>query len=151
MPKEYFMAKQQRTIGVFVIQLALAVYFIVTSLCIFGLGTSISEGEVKGITSLFGDAGKIINIVVGVLLMVCGVCFLIKAFGLDLGKFDDVVKYITLFVWIVVTVAALIYYTKPYDNHSGDFKNTAGILHWLLALAKNGLIIGGILTIKNGR
>jgi hypothetical protein len=39
MPKEYFMAKQQRTIGVFVIQLALAVYFIVTSLCLFGLGT----------------------------------------------------------------------------------------------------------------
>lgn len=145
MNKELIMAKQQRTIGVFVIQLALAVYFIVTSLCMFGLGSSISEGEVVGVTKLFGDAGKILQIAIGVLLMVCGVCFFIKAIGIDLGKFDDVIKYVTLIVWIVVTVAALIYYAKT------DFNKGNGWLHWCLALAKNCLIVGGILTVKNGR
>ena len=122
MNKELIMAKQQRTIGVFVIQLALAVYFIVTSLCMFGLGSSISEGEVVGVTKLFGDAGKILQIAIGVLLMVCGVCFFIKAIGIDLGKFDDVI-----------------------------FNKGNGWLHWCLALAKNCLIVGGILTVKNGR
>ena len=140
------MAKQQRTIGVFVIQLALAIYLIVTSLCLFGLGTSISEHEVYKLTTLFSkNIRQIISILIGVLVMVCGVCFLIKAIGVDLGKFDDVIKYITFFVWIVITVVALIAYAKT------DFKSISGILHWLLALAKNGLIIGGILTIKNGR
>ncbi|HAK69219.1 MAG TPA: hypothetical protein DEO40_05655 [Treponema sp.] len=134
------MAKQQRTIGVFVLQLALAVYLIITSLCIFGVGQSISSEEIKALA--FGIPA--IKYILGCLLMVCGICFLIKLFGFDLGKFDDVVKYITLILWIVVTIITL------YKN-IGDFSKGAQIMHWLLILAKNSLIIGGILAIKNGK
>ncbi|MBQ1832205.1 MAG: hypothetical protein II563_10540 [Treponema sp.] len=141
------MAKQQRTIGVFVLQLALAIYLVVTGLCLVAptLGRSISSEEIRAVAEIFKNPniGKIISIVVGVVLIVCGVMFAIKALFTDLGKIDDVFKYVTLIVWIVVTVITLI-------NCFSDFKNGA-VMHWLLVLAKNALIIGGILTIKNGK
>lgn len=137
------MAKQQRTIGVFIIQLALAIYMVVTGLCIFGVGKSISSEEIVAVASFFGKASKFISIAVAVILLVCGVMFAIKAFFTDLGKIDDIFKYLTLIVWIVITVVTLV-------NNFSDFSNGRA-LHWLLLLAKNGLIIGGILTIKNGK
>ena len=137
------MAKQQRTIGVFIIQLALAMYLIVTGLCLFGVGKSISSDEIEAVTDLFGKAASILKIIIGILVLVCGVMFAIKAFVTDLGKLDDIFKYVTLIVWITVTVITLI-------NYFSDFNNGKA-LHWLLVLAKNALIIGGILTIKNGK
>lgn len=137
------MARQQRTIGVFIIQLALAIYFVVTSLCLFGLGKSISSEEIVAVTTFFGKASKFLAIAVGVLLLLCGAMFAIKAIATDLGKVDDLFKYITLIVWIAITVVTLV-------NCFGDFK-AGKALHWLLVLAKNSLIVGGILTIKNGK
>lgn len=139
------MAKQQRTIGVFIIQLALAVYFIVTGLCLFGKGASISSTEIWLAVNVLGKAAKVVGIILGILLVACGVMFLLKAFGVDLGKVDDIVKYFTLILWIIITVLALIAYAKH------DFKGSWSWMHWVLALAKNALIIGGILTIKNGK
>lgn len=139
--------KQQRTWGVLIIQLALAIYFVITGLCLVApnLGSSISSSEIEALTKVFNDATvtRIVDIIIGVLLLICGGCFCIKALFCDLGKFDDVVKYVTLIVWIVVTIVALIYYLK-------DFKNGTA-MHWFLSLAKNALIVGGILTIKNGK
>ena len=142
------MAKQQRTWGVFIIQLSLAIYLVVTGLFLVTskLGVSISSTEVGQLLSVFpGSVKQIFSIILGIILIICGACFLIKALGKDLGKFGDVFKFVTLIIWIVVTVVALVNYAKD-----GDFKSTGGIFHWLLALAKNGLIIGGIMTIKKG-
>jgi hypothetical protein len=138
------MAKQQRTIGVLVIQLALAVYFVMTGLCLFGVGQSISSEEVQALTGFFGSAAKVLDIIIGIVLIACGVMFFIKALGVDLGKVDDIVKYVTLVLWIIVSVIALIFYLK-------DFKNGNDWVHWFLSLGKNALIIGGILTVKNGK
>ena len=137
------MSKQRRTIGIFIIQLALAVYLFITGLCLFGIGSSISSEEIKGVTQFFTKISSVLNIIIAILLVVCGVMFFLKALGLDFGKVDDYVKIITLVVWIVVTVVTLL----------GLIGDLAGIkaLHWLLVLAKNSLIIGGILTIKNGK
>jgi uncharacterized membrane protein YphA (DoxX/SURF4 family) len=139
------MAKQQRTIGILILQIALAVYFIVTGLCLFGKGSSISSTEIVQVMKFFGDAAKVIKPIFGVILILGGVLFLIKTFFDRLGKIDDIFKYIILIVWIIVTVVALIYYAKVDFNGSWDW------LHWCLSLAKNCLIIGGILTIKNGQ
>ncbi len=135
--------KQQRTIGVFIIQLALAIYLVITGLCLFGIGGSISSSEIQGVASFFKVGANVVTYVIGVLLMACGAVFCLKAFGLDLGKADDLIKYITLCVWIVVTVVTLI-------SLIGELSSIKA-LHWLLVLAKNALIIGGILTIKNGK
>mgnify|MGYP007101831145 FL=1 len=138
------MAKQQRTWGIFISQLALAVYFIVTALCLITkIGSSISSAEIQAVAALFGKAATAISVIIGIILAACGVMFALKAFGMDFAKFDDYVKYITLAIWIVITVITLIFYIKEWTS--------VLVLHWLLVLAKNALIIGGILTIKNGK
>ena len=138
------MAKQQRTWGIFISQLALALYFIVTAFCLITReGSSISSAEIEAITRVFGKGAYTVNVIVGIVLLLCGIMFALKAFGMDFGKFDDAFKYITLVLWIVITVITLIFYI-------GDFKSIM-VLHWLLALAKNALIIGGNLLIKNGK
>ncbi len=135
------MSKPRSSLGSVIVQLALAIYLVVTGVCLFGVGRSISSEEIKGVTSFFKDISPAINIVIAILLIVCGVIFLLKVFSLDLGKLDDLIKYVTLIVWIVVTVVTLITYMKELSSILA--------LHWLLVLAKNGLIIGGILCIKD--
>ena len=105
--------KQQRTIGVLIIQLALAIYLIITGLCLFGIGGSISSSEIQGVTSFFKGGANAVEYVIGVLLIACGVIFFLKALGLDFGKADDLIKYITLIVWIVVTAV-----TQAFSRHS---------------------------------
>lgn len=140
------MAKQQRTWGIFISQLALAVYFIVTAICLITqVGSSISSSEIQAVVGLFGKAAPVLGILIGIILLVCGVMFACKAFGLDFGKVDDAFKYITLVIWIIITLVTLIFYARV------DFKQAVLVLHWLLSLAKNALIIGGILLIKNGK
>ncbi|MBQ9238649.1 MAG: hypothetical protein IJ191_04955 [Treponema sp.] len=136
------MAKQERTVGVFIIQLALAIYMVVTGLCLLRFGRSISSSEITAVAKMFGST-NVIPTIIGILLIVCGVIFFVKALGMDLGKLDDLIKYVTLIVWIVVTVITLINYINELNSRL--------FLHWLLVLAKNALIIGGILTIKNGK
>ncbi len=148
--KECFMAqKQPRTWGIFIIQLSLAVYFAITGIFLLTskLGASISSMEVSAVTMVFSNTTvqMIVKIVLAIVLIVYGVALLIKAFGADLGKLDDVLKIITLIVWCIVTVVALVTYAKT------DFAKNGSIFHWFLSLAKNCLIIGGVLTIKNGK
>ncbi|MCH5282995.1 MAG: hypothetical protein J1E59_05015 [Treponema sp.] len=138
------MAKQQRTWGIFITQLALAIYFIVTAFCLITReGASISSTEIEAITEIFGKGAGVVNLIVAIVLLLCGIMFALKAFGMDFDKFDDVFKYVTLVLWIVITVITLIL-------NLGDFKSIM-VLHWLLLLSKNALIIGGVLLIKNGK
>jgi len=138
------MAKQQRTWGIFITQLALAIYLVVTAVCLITrVGSSISSAEIEAVAALFGKAASVISIIIGIILLACGVMFALKAFGMDFGKFDDYVKYITLVLWIIITIITLIFYIKEFAS--------VKVLHWLLVLAKNALIIGSILTIKNGK
>lgn len=138
------MAKQQRTWGIFISQLALALYFIVTAFCLITReGSSISSAEIEAITRVFGAGAYAANMIVGIVLLLCGIMFALKSFGMDFDKFDDVFKYITLVLWIVITVITLVF-------NRGDFGSIM-VLHWLLVLAKNALVIGGILLVKNGK
>jgi hypothetical protein len=144
---EFFMATQRRTFGILIIQLALAIYLTVTGLFLVApaVGGSISSEEIKAVTNAFGSISKILNVVIGLLLLACGIMFLIKAFGIDFGKADDIVKYVTIILWIIVTIVTLAAAAKT------DFGKGGTIFHWLLVLAKNCLIIGGAMTIKNGK
>ena len=138
------MAKQARTWGIFVCQLALAVYFVVTAICLITkIGSSISSAEINAVAALFGKAAPVISVLIGIILAACGIMFAFKAFGIDFGKVDDYVKYVTIVLWIVITVITLIFYIKEWTS--------VLVLHWLLVLAKNALIIGAVLTIKNGK
>ena len=138
------MAKQARTWGIFVAQLALAIYFLVTAICLITrIGSSISSAEIAAVTELFGKAAPFLNVLIGIILAACGIMFAFKAFGIDFDKVDDYIKYVTIVLWIIITVITLIFYIKEWTSIL--------VLHWLLVLAKNALIIGAILTVKNGK
>ena len=138
------MAKQPRTWGIFICQLALAIYFVVTAVClILKIGSSISSAEINAVAALFGKAAPVISLIIGIILGICGIMFALKAFGMDFEKFDDYVKYVTIVLWIIVTVITLVFYMTEWTSIL--------VLHWLLVLAKNALIIGATLTVKNGK
>lgn len=138
------MAKQRRTWGIFICQLALAVYFVVTALCLITkIGSSISSAEIQAITNFFGKGAYVVEVIIAVIIGLCGIMFAFKAFGIDFGKFDDYVKYITIGLWTIITIITLIFYIE-------DFKSIM-VLHWFMALAKNALIIGGVMLVKNGK
>ncbi|MBQ3799344.1 MAG: hypothetical protein II837_03510, partial [Treponema sp.] len=65
--------KQQRTIGVFIIQLALAIYLVITGLCLFGIGGSISSSEIQGVTAFLKGGAHAVSLIIGILLIACGV------------------------------------------------------------------------------
>ena len=155
------MAKQTRTIGISIIQIALSIYLFITGFCLFPFvkAASISSAEVQALTNIFDKWPKfemVVDIVIGVLLVVGGLMLFIKALtaafnksnkGVDFGKFDDVIRRIIICLWVIVAVVALIYYAKPDFTASNKWQ----IMHWFLSLAKNALIIGGLLTIKDGK
>jgi len=155
------MAKQIRTIGISITQIALSIYLVITALCLFPFvkAASISSAEVQALTNIFNKwptLELVVNIIIGVILFIGGLMLCVKAFtelinpenkGIDFGKFDDIVRRIIICLWIIVTIVALIYYAKPDFTDSNKWQ----ILHWFLSLAKNALIIGGLLTLKDGR
>lgn len=133
------MAKLEKGFGAFIIQLALALYLVVTGICLLGVGASISSSEIKALTDLFKGGTNVINIIIGIALIVYGVVVCIKALApkFDLGVFDNVLKAIALILWIVVTLLSLW-------ANKADLTGGVTVLHWLLIIAKNTFIIGAI-------
>src|SRR5574344_675495 len=135
------MANQsKRSLGLVFVQIALAVYFIVTGLCMLGVGSSIKSYQTgAAVCSVFtGDMANFVNVVLGILILACGVILVIKFFW-NPGKLDNLLMLITLIVWIIVAVI-----TDLFSSDYGIFKGTVKWLAWFLDVAKNLLIIGGL-------
>lgn len=133
------MSRSDGFLATIVTQVALALYLIVTGLCLFGVGSSISSEEINALTSIFKSA-KVINYIIGALLIAYGIFLLVKTFmpGFDLGNLDNIIRLVAIILWILITVLSLY-------NNRADLAGGARILHWLLVLAKNAFIIGGLL------
>ena len=134
----------ERGLGAILIRIALAAYFIITGLCMLGVGGSVKASEAgAAIMEIFsGDLAKIIVIIVGVLLLVGGFCIAVTLFH-DLGTFENTIMIILTVLWIVIAVVA--------DGFSRSFgvKNLdKNAMFWILNVAKDLLIIGGLLSVK---
>ena len=66
------MSRSDGFLATIVTQVALALYLIVTGLCLFGVGSSISSEEINALTSIFKSA-KVINYIIGALLIAYGI------------------------------------------------------------------------------
>ncbi|MFA6936904.1 MAG: hypothetical protein WCQ67_01590 [Treponema sp.] len=139
------MANSKKSLGLVFVQIALAVYFIVTGLCMLGVGGSIKSFQITGaVYSIFsGSLANIVNIILGILILACGVVLVIKFFW-NPGKIDNTLMLITLIVWIVVAVIVDLF-----SHEMGIFSGDVAFLTWLLDVAKNLLIIGGLMTVHN--
>lgn len=133
-----------RGLGALLIRIALAAYFIITGLCMLGVGGSIKSSEAgAAIYEIFsGDLAKILVIVVAIVILLGGICVLITIFR-DLGSWDNTAMLILTIIWIVIAVVADIF------SRSFGVKNLDGnAMFWILNVAKDLLIIGGLLSIR---
>ena len=133
-----------RGLGALFLRIALAAYFIITGLCMLGVGGSIKSSEAgAAIYEIFsGDLAKIVAIVVAIVLLIGGVCIAITIFR-DLGNWDNTVMLIITVIWIVIAVVADVF-----SRSFGVNKLDGNAMFWILNVAKDLLIIGGLLSIR---
>ena len=133
-----------RGLGALFLRIALAAYFIITGLCMLGVGGSIKSSEAgAAIYEIFsGDLAKIVAIVVAIVLLIGGVCIAITIFR-DLGNWDNTVMLIITVIWIVIAVVADVF-----SRSFGVGKLDGNAMFWILNVAKDLLIIGGLLSIR---
>ena len=90
------MAKStNRGLGALFIRIALAAYFIITGLCMLGVGGSVKASEAgAAIYEIFsGDLAQIVAIIAAIVILIGGVCVAITIFR-DLGNWDNTVMLI---------------------------------------------------------
>ena len=133
-----------RGLGALFLRIALAAYFIITGLCMLGVGGSIKSSEAgAAIYEIFsGDLAKIVAIIVAIVLLIGGVCIAITIFR-DLGNWDNTVMLILTVIWIVIAVVADVF-----SRSFGVNKLDGNAMFWILNVAKDLLIIGGLLSIR---
>ena len=137
-------SKANRGLGALFIRIALAAYFIITGLCMLGIGGSIKASEAgAAIYEIFsGDLAKIVAILVAVVLLIAGVCIAITIFR-DIGTWDNTVMLVLTIIWIVIAVIADVF-----SKSFGVNKLDGNAMFWFLNVAKDLLIIGGLLSIR---
>jgi len=136
--------KTNRGLGALLIRIALAAYFIITGLCMLGVGGSVKASQAgAAIYEIFsGDLAKIVAIVVAIVLLIGGVCIAITIFR-DLGNWDNTAMLILTVIWIVIAVVADVF-----SRSFGVNKLDGNAMFWILNVAKDLLIIGGLLSIR---
>ena len=136
--------KTNKGLGALLLRIALAAYFIITGLCMLGVGGSVKASEAgAAIYEIFsGDLAKIVAIVVAIVLLIGGVCIAITIFR-DLGNWDNTVMLILTIIWIVIAVVADVF-----SRSFGVNKLDGNAMFWILNVAKDLLIIGGLLSIR---
>ncbi len=137
--------KGHRSIGHFLLKCGLAIYLVITGLALLGaVGSIMGNNFVAAIYEPFsGDLANLVKIVVGVLLLLCGVVTAIDIF-VDLGKWDNIIMLVTTIVWIVIAILADVL-----SNSYGLSLLSKNIWAWLLNVSKDLLIIGGIQSIRD--
>ncbi len=131
-------------LGALLLRIALAAYFIITGLCMLGVGGSIKASEAgAAIYEIFsGDIAKIVAIVVAIILLLGGICIAITIFR-DLGNWDNTAMIILTVIWVIVAIVADVF-SRSY----GVSKLDGEAMFWILNVAKDLLIIGGLLSIR---
>lgn len=133
-----------RGLGALFLRIALAAYFIITGLCMLGVGGSVKASQAgAAIYEIFsGDLAKIVAIIVAIVILIGGVCVAITIFR-DLGNWDNTVMLILTVLWIVIAVVADVF-----SRSFGVNKLDGDAMFWILNVAKDLLIIGGLLSIR---
>ena len=133
-----------RGLGALFLRIALACYFIITGLCMLGVGGSVKASQAgAAIYEIFsGDLAKIVAIIVAIVLLIGGVCIAITIFR-DLGNWDNTVMLILTVIWIIIAVVADVF-----SRSFGVGKLDGDAMFWILNVAKDLLIIGGLLSIR---
>lgn len=137
------MAKNQKTIGTWILQLALALLFIVSGIWMLtGNYTDVISKSLKEVFS--HDIANILRIVYGVILLIAGVFLALRLF-VPMGKsIDSVLMIIILICWIIAI--ALV---DVVGLFRGIQKNHFNFLSWCYYFAYDMLVLGAIIKVKD--
>jgi hypothetical protein len=129
-----------RSIGLIVLNFAVAIYLTATG--IIGLGGRrflSSGGEIRdAVSSIFkGDFAEIIIVILSVLAIVAGVFVLLKLFGVDVPM-AEMLLVILAIVWVVFIIIFDV--IRPINNSRGFV-----FVDWLRVLGAHLMALGGIL------
>lgn len=136
------MEKNSRTVGTFILQIALALLFIISGIWILqgGKGDEIS----KAIYSIFSnDVSKVLCIIFGVIEIIAGVFLVLRLFvSLNTGL-DTILMVVIMICWIVAIVMI------DFLGSNGLLKNLdKNFLAHLAPLANHLLVLGAIIKVK---
>ncbi len=120
------MSKEKRGFGLFLIHLALAVYFVLLGLSMVVKGFPWSSSTISAAFS-----NSVLRLIFGILILVCGVFLFIRFFW-NPGKVDNFIKTVVVIVWAVAAV--IVFIKGGYD---------------VFGLVKDVLVIGGLLSVKD--
>ena len=140
------MSTEKRSFGFVLLQIGLAVVFVLTGLALVGTRLNFlrvfstqESGEVlTALSKIFKSANLVVVLAVGigVLLVISGVLLIVRLFT-STGDFARVIRFVTLIVWIVVTVMV---HVLPLVT--GGWNPLV-----FLGLARDLIVIGGLLLI----
>lgn len=137
------MEKKNRTVGTLVLQIALALLFIVSG--IWTLQGGNGDEIATAIHSIFSnDIAKVLCIVFGVIEIIAGVFLILRLFIFLNTSLDSILMIIILICWIIAIIMI------DFLGDRGLFKSLdKNFLSYLYRLANHLLVLGAIIKVKN--
>jgi len=136
------MAKNQKTVGTWILQLALALLFIVSG--VWMLTGNYSDVISQSIRKVFtSDIANILRIVYGVILLVAGVFLAIRLFVVMGNSLDSILMIVILICWCIAIVLVDVV-----GLFNGIKSNHFNFLSWCYHFAYDMLVLGAIIKVK---
>ncbi len=131
--------KSALSIGRLVLQIALGVMLAVAGIwALSGKGGDDAYQALKGLFN--GDVGKILGMVFAIIELLAGILLVVEVFvGDKFGKFDNILGWIVIIVWIVAIVLM--------DFLNGNLEISK--LDWWYDLAGHCVILGALLSLND--
>lgn len=141
---EVFMSKESgMSLGRLLLQIAVGVMLAVAGIWALQGGGDAAVGAIKEIFS--GDLSRILCIVFGVIELLAGVLLIVELFAGDkFGKFDNILMFIIMIVWIVAIV--LVDFLGKGGILNGGTRN---FLSWLYNFASHLIVLGAMMYLNN--
>lgn len=133
--------KSALSIGRLVLQIALGVMLAVAGIWALAGGKDSGDAAYTALTNLLnGDVGKILGMVFAIIELLAGILLVVEVFvGDKFGKFDNILGWIVIIVWIVAIVLM--------DFLNGNLEISK--LDWWYGLAGHCVILGALLSLND--
>ena len=130
--------RSSRSIGFFILQLAVALYLFATGILGLSGKTWFREGEIRrAITAIFsGDFAEILIIVVAVCAIAAGVLLLLELFGFEI-RITELLLIPLIIVWVIFII--LVDIIHPLNSRGANFVDV------LRSLGSHLMVLGGML------
>ena len=140
------MSSAQKNFGVILLQIALALFLVVSGIAVLQGGNGGDVGVAVN-SVIKGDIARIVVYAIGVCELLAGV-FLIIRFFMPTGNLADILLLIIIIAWIVIVV--LLDILGRGGLLDGAFRSFNSIIAFFRNLSSHLLVLGALLIVKSG-